>query len=73
MFEGNVHVEMEIYYTSNRPDLDESLVLDALQGRVYRNDRQVWQKFVKKAIDRDAPRIVIRVSPLEECPWSIDP
>ncbi len=64
LFEGNVHVEMEIFYASNRPDLDESLVLDALQGRVYRNDRQVWRKTIQKQIDRDAPRVVIRVSPL---------
>ena len=66
LFEGDVHVEIDIYYASARPDLDESLILDALQMRVYRNDRQVKRKTVEGWIDRDNPRAVIRVSALEE-------
>lgn len=64
MFEGDVHVELEIFYTSRRPDLDESLILDALQQRVYRNDRQVRKKTVTGWVDAERPRAVIRVSPL---------
>ena len=64
MFMGDVHVELEIYYASRRPDLDESLILDALQGRVYRNDRQVRKKTVTGGVDQERPRTVIRVSPL---------
>ena len=63
-FIGDVHVELEIYYTSRRPDLDESLVLDAMQSRVYLNDRQVRKKTVTGLVDPERPRTVIRVSPL---------
>ena len=71
MFEGDVHVEMVIYYASRRPDVDESLVLDAMQGRIYRNDRQVRKKTIEGKIDRGNPRIEFRVSPLEECPCAV--
>lgn len=64
MFEGDVHVELAIYYASRRPDLDESLILDAMQGRIYRNDRQVKKKTVDWGLDRQSPRTRIRVSPL---------
>lgn len=62
MFAGDVHVELEIYYASRRPDLDESLILDAMQGRIYRNDRQVRKKTVTGLVDNQRPRTVIRVS-----------
>ena len=65
MFEGDVHVEAVIYYETRRPDLDESLILDCLQGRVYRNDRQVRSKYIVGRIDREEPRAIITVSPLE--------
>jgi len=65
MFTGDVHVELEIFYTSRRPDLDESLILDALQRRVYLNDRQVRKKTVTGRVDPQRPRTVIRVSLME--------
>ena len=39
MIEGDVSVEITIHYASRRPDLDESLILDLLQGVAYENDR----------------------------------
>jgi len=57
----NVVVEMMIYYASRRPDLDESLILDCMQCRVYKNDRQVKQKFIYWGLDKENPRSVIRV------------
>jgi Holliday junction resolvase RusA-like endonuclease len=48
-----------IYYASERPDLDESLILDALQKRIYANDRQVREKHIFHAIDRNNPRAEI--------------
>lgn len=40
-FEGPVYVEMTLYYTSERKDLDESLVLDVLQDKwVKRSARE---------------------------------
>ena len=41
----DVSVIIGIYYAS-RPDLDESLILDCMQGLVYKNDRQVKEKHV---------------------------
>jgi Holliday junction resolvase RusA-like endonuclease len=83
--EGPVRVTMRMFYASERPDLDESLVLDILQDRwvntkpknpivpprrelaqagVYRNDRQVREKHVFHAIDRNNPRVEIVVEAL---------
>ncbi|MDR6384952.1 RusA family crossover junction endodeoxyribonuclease [Paraburkholderia caribensis] len=79
---GPVRVRLRIFYASERPDLDEAVVLDVLQDRyayvlrngvkvrelvqagVYRNDRQVRQKFVYHGIDRANPRAEIIVRPL---------
>lgn len=57
----DVRVEMVIYYASRRPDLDESVILDALQGVAYLNDRQVRQREVYWGLDKDNPRAVIRI------------
>jgi len=65
LFKSDVCVEMLIYYSSRRPDLDESLILDCMQGLIYENDRQVKQKHIYWSLDRDRPRTLIRVSPLE--------
>lgn len=60
--EKDVRVEMMIHYASRRPDLDESVILDAMQGIVYANDRQVRQRMVYWGLDKDLPRAVIRVT-----------
>ena len=65
MFEQDVCVEMVIYYATRRNDLDESLILDCLQGRVYRNDRQVRRKIIEGRIDGKRPRTEIRISPVK--------
>jgi len=64
--EGPVFVEMVIYYRTERPDLDESLVLDVLQGYAYRNDRQVRSKWITHAIDKENPRVVVNVTPIKK-------
>ena len=61
MTDKDVRVELMIHYASRRPDLDESVILDAMQGIVYVNDRQVKQRVAYWGLDRDAPRSVIRV------------
>jgi Holliday junction resolvase RusA-like endonuclease len=68
MFEEDVSVEMTIFYASRRPDLDESLILDALQGFVYRNDRQVREKHVYWGLDPSRPRVELNVSLRSEEP-----
>jgi Holliday junction resolvase RusA-like endonuclease len=76
---GPVRVTMHVYYASERPDLDESVILDVLQDRyarnelsqrvivqkgVYCNDRQVREKHVYHHIDRANPRAEIEVEAL---------
>ena len=61
LLSGPLAVTMTIYYATERPDLDESLILDGLQNRVYRNDRQVREKHVFHAIDRETPRAEIEI------------
>ena len=61
LMEGDRAVHITIYYASRRPDLDESVVLDCLQGKIYANDRQVKEKHIYHALDRDKPRCDIHV------------
>ncbi len=61
MFTGPVCVEAVLYYKDNRPDLDESLVLDCLQGRVYLNDRQVKRKVITHGLDPNNPRAELQI------------
>lgn len=64
-FTCDVTVAMIIYYASRRPDLDESLILDCMQGKIYANDRQVKRKLIYWALDRENPRTIIRVVPCD--------
>jgi len=50
IFPKNVAVKVTaaIYYESMRPDLDEALILDILQGYAYENDRQVEWKDIRR-------------------------
>ena len=56
LMSGDIKITMWIYYASRRPDLDESLILDLLQGLVYLNDRQVKERHVFWGLDPDNPR-----------------
>ena len=60
---GELRVDLWIYYRTQRPDLDESLILDLLQGRVYENDRQVRERHTYHYIDKASPRVEILVRP----------
>lgn len=78
LFEGDVAVEIYIYYTTRKPDLDESVILDCMQahreklpngevlryGGVYLNDRQVKEKHVFWGLDKADPRAEITVREL---------
>jgi Holliday junction resolvase RusA-like endonuclease len=65
MLEGNVAIHITIYYASRRPDLDESLILDLLQGVAYENDRQVKEKHIYWGLDKEKPRCEIRVEKIK--------
>lgn len=62
----DVTVTIRIWYASRRPDLDESLILDLLQGVAYENDRQVKEKHIYwMGVDKLNPRCEIEVSARE--------
>jgi Holliday junction resolvase RusA-like endonuclease len=62
---GKMRVTMTIYYASERPDLDESVVLDVMQQIVYGNDRQVREKHITHAVDRDNPRTEVLIEAIQ--------
>ena len=61
MFLDDVEVEMTVFYASRRPDLDESVILDCMQGFIYKNDRQVKRKIITWGLDKENPRSEITV------------
>ena len=61
LIEGDVRVYIRIWYASRRPDLDESLILDLMQGLFYENDRQVKEKHIWWGLDKECPRAEIVV------------
>lgn len=71
VLEGDVAMMADIYYATRRPDLDESLLLDLLQGIAYENDRQVKWKLIRHRIDKEKPRQVVTVVPISTIPESL--
>ena len=65
LLKGDLSVTMTLYYASRRPDLCEALILDCLQGRIYKNDRQVKEKHVRWALDKQNPRAEISIQEVE--------
>ena len=64
-FLNDVVVTIRIWYASRRPDLDESLILDLLQGVAYENDRQVKEKHIYwMGVDKENPRCEIEIRSL---------
>lgn len=63
---GDLRVTLHIYYASRRPDLDESLILDLMQGLVYENDRQVKERHAYWGLDPENPRAEILIEKIKE-------
>jgi Holliday junction resolvase RusA-like endonuclease len=63
---GDLRVTLRIYYASRRPDLDETLILDLMQGLIYENDRQVKERHAYWGLDPENPRAEILVERIEE-------
>jgi len=66
LLEGDLCVAIKIYYKTRRPDLDESLILDLLQEKIYKNDRQVKRKYIEHGLDKNNPRSIIVCGPIEQ-------
>jgi len=60
LFLGDLHLDIDVWYGSRRPDLDESLILDLMQNRIILNDRQVKSRRVRWGLDIN-PRCVVTV------------
>ena len=65
LLEGDLEVEVVIYYSSRRPDLDPSLLLDCMEKLIYKNDRQVKRQILYWGLDKKNPRAEIRVTEIE--------
>lgn len=65
LMEGDVRVTIKIFYASRRPDLDESVILDCLQDLIYKNDRQVKEKHIFHALDKENPRAEIVIEEMQ--------
>tara|TARA_R110000765_G_scaffold347587_1_gene437670 strand:+ start:541 stop:891 length:351 start_codon:yes stop_codon:yes gene_type:complete len=65
LFEEDLSIAIKIYYRTRRSDLDEALILDLLQGRVYKNDRSIKSKYVEHGLDKERSRSVIVISSLD--------
>ena len=66
LIDGNVILFCHIFYASRRPDLDESLIMDCLEGFAYTNDRQIKAKLIVHGLDKENPRAEIKVGKLVE-------
>jgi Holliday junction resolvase RusA-like endonuclease len=63
---GDLKITLHIWYASRRPDLDESLILDLLQGVIYENDRQVKERHCYWHLDPENPRTFLTVEKMAE-------
>ena len=63
---GDLRVTLHIFYASRRPDLDESLILDLMQGLIYENDRQVKERHCYWGLDPENPRTEMIIEKIPE-------
>jgi len=65
LMEGDLEVEIVIYYASRRPDLDPSLIFDCMENHIYKNDRQIKRQILYWGLDKNNPRSEIRVRQID--------
>jgi Holliday junction resolvase RusA-like endonuclease len=68
MLEGWLEFEIDVYYPSNRSDLDNSLkvVLDCLEkSSVFKNDNKVVRIQARKFVDKKNPRCEFRIKTVD--------
>ena len=64
LIEGNFKFEIDVYYDSRRPDLDNSLksTLDCLQNcNAIKNDNKCLEIIARKHLDKLNPRIEFKI------------
>lgn len=70
ILEGDIALWIDVYYKSRRPDLAcVDFIQDLLQEKIYLNDRQVKASGSLWNLDRENPRVRVRVReiPLSGC------
>ena len=65
MLEGDLSFHADIYYPTRRQDLDPSILLDAMQGLLYENDRQFKQISSRRFLDKENPRAEITITEID--------
>jgi crossover junction endodeoxyribonuclease RusA len=62
-FSGDVSVTIDLYRPAKRGDLDNfaKVLLDSMQGHLFRNDNQVVDLHMRRHDDKKNPRVVIEV------------
>jgi Holliday junction resolvase RusA-like endonuclease len=65
-YEGSVRVDVWVYFKRRGSDLAnrEKLMLDALEGYAYVNDRDVVELHMYKRLDKDYPHCEVHVTPV---------
>jgi Holliday junction resolvase RusA-like endonuclease len=77
--DGPCRITIRVFYETERPDLDPSVVLDCLQDRyekvkgervlmqkgIVKNDRQFREMHLYHAIDKRNPRAEIEIEPIQ--------
>ena len=64
--EGDIKVTVTAFFKDRRIDMPNIIdpLLDGLQTRLFRNDSQVAELVTRREIDKDDPRCVVTVEPL---------
>jgi hypothetical protein len=59
LFVAPIRATIHIWYRTHQSDLDPSTLLDALQDKLYANDRAIKELHVFHHIDRENPRATV--------------
>lgn len=60
---GELRLTVFTWYATQRPDLEAEVLRDALEGKVYKNDRQIRSIRLEHGVDRDNPRSLVIIEP----------
>ena len=67
IIETDCVLRIDVWYKSRRPDLScTDLIMDLLQGKIYKNDRQVKGQMSLWNLDKKDPRCRVRVKTMEQ-------
>lgn len=65
-YTGKVRLTAVIYYATQRPDLDDTLLCDCIErAGIIKNDRQIREKHLYHRIDRKNPRVEYLLSNID--------